>query len=165
MCNKKYCFLSEIFNITGERPHISVSGILKPLSIGSLTNIVKAPIIYIQKKVNYQLNRINNLISQLQQKINNPKYEKVQENNKFELAIVRRAFNIHNGYFTKVLMVKKSGRLTDIKYISRMEMLYKKQLFVLSQQYKKNKIKQRNAIQQIEQNQSQPNEINISSKE
>lgn len=159
---KKYTFITEDYNINDtERPHISVSGILKPLSIGSLTNMVKAPLIYIQKKVNYQISRISNLISELQQKINNPKYEKVQENNKFELSIVRQAFNIHNGYFRKVLAIKKSGKLNNIKYISRMEILYKRQLFILSQKYKKYKLKQRMVLQQASNIESQPNEINI----
>jgi hypothetical protein len=163
MVTKKYNFLLEEFSINNETPHISVSGMLKPLSIGSLTNIIKAPLLYTQKKVQYQIGRINKLISELQQKINNPKYEKVQENNKFELSIVRQAFNIHNGYFSKILLIKKSGRLNNIKYINRMEMVYKRQLFILSQKYKKYKLTQRMALQQA--TQSNQNEINISPKE
>jgi hypothetical protein len=163
MNNKKYSFLLEYGN-QFERPHISVTGILKPLSIGSLTNIVKAPLIYIQKKVNYQISRINNLISELQQRINNPKYEKVQENNKFELDIVRQAFVIHNGYFRKILTIKRSGRLKNVAYISRMETLYKRQLFTLSQKYKKYKLQQRMTIQQAQNNSTETisNETNIS---
>jgi hypothetical protein len=69
-----YTFLIE--QQTNERPHISVTGVLKPLSIGSITNLIKSEPIYVQNKVTYQLARINNLISDIQYQINNPKYEK-----------------------------------------------------------------------------------------
>jgi hypothetical protein len=147
-----YTFLIE--QQTNERPHISVTGVLKPLSIGSITNLIKSEPIYVQNKVTYQLARINNLISDIQYQINNPKYEKVKQNNSTELRFVRDAQTIHASYFRRILNLKKSGRLKNIAIINRLEMLYKKNLFTLSQKYKKFKLDQRLIAQQAVQNEN-----------
>lgn len=148
-----YTFLIEQLNST-ERPHISVSGVLKPLSIGNITNLIKAEPTYVINKINYQLSRISNLISDLQAQINDPKYEKVKQNNNTELRFVRDAQIIHTSYFRRIINLKKSGRLRNIVIINRLEMLYKKQLFSLSQRYKKFKLDQRLIAQQVEKNEN-----------
>ena len=140
----KYSFIKktvEDFNSNNtERKHISVVGVLKPLSIGSMTKILNCKPIELTNKINYQLSRITDLISEIQYKISNPKYEKVKKNNEFELRVVRQAYAIHRAYFMKLLYFKGRSVIKNPRSLEVLQTMYKRQLFILNQNYKKTKL-------------------------
>lgn len=123
-----------------DKKHISVIGVLKPLSVGSITNILNCKPIELSNKINYQLSRITELMTELQEKISNPKYEKVKKNNEFELRVVRQAYVIHRAYFTKLMYFRGKGIIKNPRSLENLQTMYKRQLFILSQNYKKTKI-------------------------
>jgi len=148
---REYSFLIEALNNTNnslgiptnpnnQAKHISVIGVLKPLSIGSISKLIQCKPIELTNKINYQLNRVNTLITDLQFKISNPKYEKVKQNNEFELRVVRSAYAIHRAYFTKLLYFKSRGIIKNPAKLEMLQSGYKRQLFLLSQNYKKSKL-------------------------
>ena len=142
MC--RYSFIKKAvkdFNSNNtDKKHISVIGVLKPLSVGSITNILNCKPIELSNKINYQLSRITELMTELQEKISNPKYEKVKKNNEFELRVVRQAYVIHRAYFTKLMYFRGKGIIKNPRSLENLQTMYKRQLFILSQNYKKTKI-------------------------
>ena len=141
---REYSFIIEALNNINfnntERKHISVIGVLKPLSIGSMTKILNCKPIELTNKINYQLTRITDLMSELQYKISNPKYEKVKKNNEFELRVVRQAYTIHRAYFMKLLYFKGRSIIKNPRTLETLQAMYRRQLFILNQNYKKEKI-------------------------
>ena len=79
-------------------------------------------------------------MTELQEKISNPKYEKVKKNNEFELRVVRQAYVIHRAYFTKLMYFRGKGIIKNPRSLENLQTMYKRQLFILSQNYKKTKI-------------------------
>jgi len=152
----KYSFLTEFINNpqqeNGERKHISVVGVLKPLSIGSISKLVQCKPIELRNKINYQLSRITQLMTDIQFKISNPKYEKVKRNNEFELQVVRSAYAIHRAYFTRLIYFKGRGLIRNPARLEMLQSTYKRQLFLLNQNYKKSKLQSDMAINQLKAN-------------
>lgn len=141
MENKKYSFVKNINTYsTNNVQKISMTGILKPLSIGNINSIVKQDIGFLKKKINYQLNRIKMLEMDLTEQINNPKYITVQQKNKIDLRFLKEAEKIHKTYFNKILYYKNKTLTMNVVFLNTMQRGYQNMLFDLNQKYQKVKL-------------------------
>ena len=140
MENKKYSFVRNINIQNDGYRRLTLTGILKPLSIGTINNIIKQDSNYLRRKINYQLSRIHMLEMDLTQQINNPKYIKVQQKNKIDLQFLKDAERIHKLYYNKILYYKNKTFNMNVSLINTMQRTYQNMLFDLNQKYQKVKL-------------------------
>lgn len=138
MEQKKYSFVQSTNN-NGVR-QLSMTGVLKPLSIGNINNIAKQDIVFLKKKINNQLSRIKMLEMNLVEQINNPKYINVQQKNKMDLQFLKDAEKIHKAYFNKILYYRNKTLTPNIMFLNTMQRTYTNMLFDLNQKYQKVKL-------------------------
>ena len=127
----------------GTVKQLSMMGVLKPLSIGSITNICNQDINFIRIKINNQLARINDLEKRISFQLNNPKYEKVKTKNALDLQFLKRCKQIHRDYFNKILYYRNKTFNPNVTFIATMQTSYRNMLFELNQQYSKMKLQMR----------------------
>ena len=122
---------------------LSMNGVLKPLSIGSVTNICNQDVQFLKAKINNQLTRIKNLEKNITFQLNNPKYLKVRTKNQLDLKILKRCEQIHRDYFNKILYYRNKTLNPNVVYINTIQQSYRMMLFELNQQYLKLKLQLR----------------------
>jgi len=138
MANKHYTFIQNYNN--GAVRQLSMTGILKPLSIGTITSIAKQDPIFLRRKIGGQLNRIKLLEINLTKQFNDPKYLKVQQKNKIDLNFLKDAEKIHRNYFEKVLYYREKTSNPNLVYLNKLQISYKNALFTLNQNYQRVKL-------------------------
>ena len=122
---------------------LSMMGVLKPLSIGSITNICNQDVNFLRAKIKNQLARITNLEKRITFQLNNPKYQKVKTKNALDLKILKQCEQIHRNYFNKILYYRNKTLNPNIMFIVTIQKSYRSMLFDLNQQYLKIKLQMR----------------------
>ncbi len=122
---------------------LSMTGVLKPLSIGSVTNICKQDVHFLRAKINNQLNRIKILEKNITFQLNNPKYLKVRTKNQLDLKILKKCEQIHRDYFNKILYYRNKTLNPNVVYINTIQQSYRMMLFELNQEYLRIKLQMR----------------------
>lgn len=134
---ESYNFLRQRFD---NNRSLSITSALKPLSIGSVSNIVSNDILLLRNKINSQLTRLNNLQKKTTYQINNPKYIKTQQKNKIDLKFLNQAISIHKKYYSDLLYQKNKFKNLDVNFVQQLSKVYSNKLFLLNQQYQKTKL-------------------------
>lgn len=116
---------------------LSVAGVMKPLSIGSLTSITSQTKYTISEKIKRQLFRVNKLQIKIRNQMLNPKYEAVKRKNEIDLKAVQSAYNVHYEYFSKVMKWKSQGVFKNQLRLKLLQEQYRKKLFLLNQSYQR----------------------------
>jgi len=118
----------------------SVASVLKPLNIGSVSFISNSHPLLLKKKVQEQLSKVLQLEKKLRFQMYNSQYEQIKKKNEIDMEYVSRAHVIHQQYFSKVLFLKSKYRRVNSNALGTILHIYEKQLFMLNQQYQKQKI-------------------------
>lgn len=130
-------------NNTNSVKQLSMTGVLKPLSIGSVTNICNQDVPFLKRKINNQLLRVKDLEKRIIYQLNNPKYLKVKTRNQLDLKILKRCEQIHRDYFNKIIYYRNKTLNPNIIFINTIQRSYRNMLFELNQEYLKIKLQMR----------------------
>lgn len=136
---KQYNFLIQNDGVK----QLSMTGVLKPLSIGSITNICNQDIPFLKRKINNQLLRVKDLEKRIIFQLNNPNYQKVRSKNQLDLKILKQCEQIHRNYFNKILYYRNKTMNPNIMFINTMQQSYRNMLFELNQEYLKIRLQMR----------------------
>ena len=135
--SRQYSFTNQR-SMTQKR--LSIAGVLKPLSIGSISSIANSDPHVLKVKIQYQLQRLEQLRNTLTEQVNNPKYIKVKQRNIVDLKMLQSCTQIHRAYFNRVLYYRNKTMNADVNELNIMFKQYEMQLFTLGQQYRKIKL-------------------------